>query len=148
MSIVLTRVTWYSRLLAVIFFIFGLPILTFYLGSQYEETKLSLESYGVSTIAPQSTVTTLAPTKTNTQTNTQASPAVALSGIQGKTSATGSIIVKKGTTVITETMIPKNGSFVFFLDPGTYTLSSSNKTFNEATIIVKARMMASVTLSQ
>ena len=31
--------TWYSKTLAAIFFIIVLPILTFYLGTQYQATK-------------------------------------------------------------------------------------------------------------
>ncbi len=33
------KVTWYSKLAAIIFFIGILPVLTFYIGTQYQEVK-------------------------------------------------------------------------------------------------------------
>jgi hypothetical protein len=45
------RVTWYSRLAAIIFFIGVLPVLTFCMGKQYAEVRTQ-ESYTVSTVAP------------------------------------------------------------------------------------------------
>ena len=37
MKIVWNQVTWYSKLLAVILFVFVIPALTFYIGMQYGE---------------------------------------------------------------------------------------------------------------
>ena len=45
MTIVWNKVTWYSKLLAAIFFIFVVPILTFYIGKEYERTRLAVEAY-------------------------------------------------------------------------------------------------------
>ncbi|MEA2715584.1 MAG: hypothetical protein QOG91_612 [Candidatus Parcubacteria bacterium] len=43
MKIVWNKVTWFSKLAAVIFFLLIVPILTFYIGRQYEKT---VETYG------------------------------------------------------------------------------------------------------
>jgi hypothetical protein len=36
------KVTWYSRLLALILFLLVIPVLTFYIGTQYEKTVIVL----------------------------------------------------------------------------------------------------------
>lgn len=147
MSIILTKVTWYSRLLAVIFFLIGFPILTFYIGTVYEATKISLETYGATVVAPASSISKLSASE-----DAQASPVATTllsSGIHGTVPhAEGSIIVKKGGSLITESTVPASGKFLLFLDPGTYTLSSDSNAFAQATVVVKANMMASIMLSQ
>jgi len=45
MNIKWNEYTWYSKLLAVIFFILVLPVWTFYMGTRYEESKLLNELY-------------------------------------------------------------------------------------------------------
>ncbi len=47
MNIEWNRVTWYSKLLAVILFIGILPVLTFYIGSKYEETVIAVNEAGL-----------------------------------------------------------------------------------------------------
>jgi len=44
MSIQFNKVTWYSKLLAIILFIGVIPTLTFYIGTQYEKTRIFLET--------------------------------------------------------------------------------------------------------
>jgi hypothetical protein len=53
------RVTWYSKLLAVILFIAVIPAWTFYIGTQYEKTALVLEEGNLSPfVAPKISPTT------------------------------------------------------------------------------------------
>jgi hypothetical protein len=48
MKIEWNRVTWYSKLLAVILFILVLPAWTFYLGMKYEETVIVVQASNLS----------------------------------------------------------------------------------------------------
>lgn len=163
MNIVWNRVTWYSRLLAVIFFVIVMPILAFYIGTIYEETKLSLETTAFSVVAPQSTVSTITDV-TNTQ-RSEGTPVTTPtpSGIQGilkekpclDTDPTCAdshtvIIVKGNQGIVTQTTVPANGKFVLYLDPGTYMLSPSADSFMFAsqTVVVKDHGMTTVSLAR
>ena len=55
MNIYWNKVTWYSKLLAIIFFIAILPTWTFYIGMQYEKT---VDSYNVNDTPSQVSVPT------------------------------------------------------------------------------------------
>lgn len=44
MKIVLNEVTWYSKLAAILFFLLAVPVLCFYVGTQYQLEKTTLES--------------------------------------------------------------------------------------------------------
>jgi hypothetical protein len=41
------QITWYSKLGAIILFIAVVPVLTFYIGTQYEKTVIDLNQFGV-----------------------------------------------------------------------------------------------------
>ena len=57
MKIVFNKVTWYSKLLAVFVFFVIVPLVSFYLGSYYEQTKIIIRN--INEIAPvQKTINT------------------------------------------------------------------------------------------
>ncbi len=53
MTIEWNKITWYSKLGAIILFIFVVPVLTFYIGMQYEQTKEVLSGYAAISISSQ-----------------------------------------------------------------------------------------------
>lgn len=52
MNIKWNEVTWYSRVLSIIFFLLVLPMWAFYLGLRYEEAKQAYKKIPVVTAAP------------------------------------------------------------------------------------------------
>jgi hypothetical protein len=115
MHIVWNKVTWYSKLAAVIFFIAVFPTLTFYIGREYQETVGILS------------------TKSETQKVVVSANSEEIdSGIYG-------IVYKKGTpfqgglritsktsNVIVETTPNSDGNFFILLPAGDYTISSTD----------------------
>ncbi len=124
MNIIWNKVTWYSKLLAALFFIFVVPALTFYIGKQYEQTKDALKSAGVQTIPiDRDGIEPMVASPSNSKTN-------AGSGIFGSAMIANepfkgfiSVRTSKGKPVTT-TKIRENGRFFLLLEPGSYELNA------------------------
>lgn len=138
MTLVWNKVTWYSKLLAAIFFIFVVPILTFYIGKEYENTRLSLKAYeNVPYIQTESD--SVLPIPAEQSDVKQSSKPTTTSGIYGeaKISTTckndtecvqkpyqGHLSVRDASgEVVTTTETRDDGKFFLLLPPGEYTLS-------------------------
>jgi hypothetical protein len=168
MAIVWNRVTWYSKLLAAIFFIFVIPILTFYIGQKYEETRLELSAYKTSQLpVDRDGIVPFV----NKASNDSASALGALtSGIYGIATVgptcpvervdnpcpdkpyQGFLIVKDNQNrVITTTKVRDNGRFFFLLPPGQYEISTTSDrpmpSMEPANILVQKNLITRVTLT-
>jgi hypothetical protein len=146
MVLVWNKVTWYSKLLAVIFFLCVLPVWTFFMGrwyeeavlynSMYEEVETPIEHTNVTKnsasdakkvvpVASASTIqsgikgiTTIGPTCPVQKTNDESCNDKAFSAHLVVTDSKG----KK----VTETITSKDGSFTFYLEPNTYYIDNAD----------------------
>ncbi len=138
MTIVWNTVTWYSKLLAAIFFIFAVPVLTFYIGKEYENTRLTIQSYEQIPYVQEETDSVL-PIPAEQSDIKQSSTPATTSGIYGEarirvSCSDASLCEKKPYqgylsvrdergTVVTTTETRNDGKFFLLLPPGTYTLA-------------------------
>lgn len=126
MNIQWNKVTWYSKLLAAIFFIFALPVITFYVGREYEETKKQLEEYEV--LEAQIGQDTISPL-TDKEGAASVTSAIPTSGLyakamqEGKTYVGYIAIEDSLGRIITTTKTRNDGHFFLLLPPGSYTVS-------------------------
>lgn len=128
-KIVWNKVTWYSKLLAAIFFIFVVPLITFKIGTEYAYTRAQLKSY---TVVPNEKGTkskgqTTIRQDANTESGIFAQVTTAISCAQKSACEekpyTGQIIIKRvNGEIATMTEVRKDGSFFALLTPGSYTI--------------------------
>lgn len=145
MTIVWNKVTWYSKLLAAIFFIFVVPIITFYIGKAYENTRLSIKAFE-NTPYIQSEGDGVLPIPVEQSDIIQSSKTATNSGIFGEAKIGTSCVSEENCNqkpyrgnlsirdsegnIITTTETREDGKFFLLLPPGTYTLAvvtSANK---------------------
>ncbi len=125
-KIVWNKVTWYSKLLAAIFFIFVIPVLTFKIGTEYAYTKILLQSFTIQSIPSaqvQSVNTSGVESGIFTHVTT-VSPSCETQSACEERIYTGQIVIKAmdGKTVAT-TKVRKDGNFFALLSPGSYKVS-------------------------
>jgi hypothetical protein len=140
MALVWHKVTWYSKLLALLFFLIVFPILTFCLGRQYQDTMFYLNE--VSKINVVEMPKSREPILKKSSFGGTAS-ALPLSGVEGvvtigptcpvqsvgdsacddKPISAHLVILDNGGRKITETVSRKDGTFTLFLYPGEYVIS-------------------------
>ena len=136
MTIVWNQVTWYSKLLAAIFFIFVVPLITFHIGKEYEKTQLIVQQVNTNIPVLEEDDIEPIPEEMAIQSGDQNS------GIYGEAKIgptcpvervnepcpdkpyQGHLAVRdsKGV-VVTTTETRSDGKFLLMLPPGKYTLS-------------------------
>lgn len=146
MKIVWNKVTWYSKLVAILFFIFIVPIIVFYIGKEYGQTQEMVNQYQSSVITPSDSI--IMPIPKNVQLQATTTPVINnLTGVSGIATLgptcpvqvagqtcpdspyIGTLIVSgnNGKTITTTRTRP-DGKFVLFLDAGTYTITLPTST--------------------
>jgi hypothetical protein len=134
------KVTWYSKLAAVIFFLLILPLWTFCLGRSYEKALLAIEEETRSSY-------TLSPLEEagNSFRNDTAS-AIGYSGVEGTVTISPTCpvetednpclpkpynaylsITTASGKVVTETVATKNGQFTVYLPVGEYIVKNASQ---------------------
>jgi hypothetical protein len=171
MTIVWNKVTWYSKLLAALFFIFVMPVLAFYIGNEYGSTKQELKQDQSAVLSPTGSTVMPIPPDVQAQNDSALATPLGLTGVSGvamlgpKCSAqttaqncsnnpyfgTLEVYGNDGKTV-TQTKTRTDGKFVLFLDPGTYAISlpPSNEPFPKmapAKISITKNSLAHITLN-
>jgi hypothetical protein len=142
--IIWTRVTWYSKLLAAIFFVFLFPALTFFLGKEYAYTEGILENQSNS----------IEKIEEETQKATEASVRISRSGITGQALYAdgqpfqGNLTAYEENRIITQTLVRPDGKFLLFLNPGEYTLTSNEGSLTPLPVLVEAHVISHVTISE
>jgi hypothetical protein len=115
MRIEWNHVTWYSKLGAVIFFLAILPVITFFIGSEYQKTVQILSASQTSQNTEGDTY------KTNNE-----------SGINGTVIQNGSPYIdglrisEMENGKVIETAPNQEGKFLLLLPPGTYTIEKTS----------------------
>lgn len=126
MTIVWNKVTWYSKLLAAIFFIFVVPAVTFHIGKTYEATRIEIASYSNPTSVTETDSINAMPQNMDLST-TASSVNSGIYGVAliGETPYAGHLAIKdmKGN-VVTTTKTRTDGRFFLLLQPGNYEISA------------------------
>lgn len=153
MDIQWNSVTWYSRLGALLFFLFVLPTLTFCIGREYEKTLQTISL--IDSISPKTggrEHTIISPYRTNSTRGASVS-SIELSGVRGEVLVQNRplsthLIVKdqKGKTV-TETVSDKDGKFFLTLPPGSFTIESTQTKGGQASVEIKKGEFAIATIA-
>lgn len=154
MAIVWNKVTWYSKLLAAIFFIFIVPAITFYVGKAYEFTQAQINALKVvNTTTEPDSVEAIPPDQLALESG---SPASVTSGIYGEafignSPYNGHLAVKDiSGKVITITKVRDDGKFLLVLRPGSYELEAMSSTpmpaFKPTDFAVQKDTLSKVTL--
>lgn len=140
MAIVWNKVTWYSKLLAVLFFIVILPIWIIYMKQQYESAMYAIEISNKIDVVSSSTIE-----KEATGEKKGALTSAVYSGVKGISTIgptcpaikegdptcedkpfSAYIIVKNNSgKVVTQTISRPDGLFALVLEPGTYTIEKA-----------------------
>lgn len=135
--IVWTRVTWYSKLLAAVFFIFLFPALTFFLGKEYAYTEKALENQ----------------TPSAQSFSQEDRSGFSRSGIAGQVlyedgqPFQGSLLVYQENNIVTETIVRADGKFLLFLEVGEYTLAPQEESLGPLPVLVEPHTISHITIS-
>lgn len=171
MTIVWNKVTWYSKLLAALFFIFVMPVIAFYIGNEYGVTRQTLKQYQSAVLNPSGSIVVPLPSNVQPSNDSALATPLGLTGVSGiamlgpkcPAQAKGQncsndpyigtleVYGSDGKTV-TQTKTRTDGKFVLFLDPGTYAISlpPSNEPFPKmapAKISIAQNSLSHITLN-
>ncbi len=128
MNIQWNTVTWYSKLAALLFFLIVFPMIAFGIGREYQKTVQFL-AYTTKPTQPQ---------------NTEAAKKQ-YSGIRGTTNPESLVAIKHENGGYSETVSNSDGSFIIFLNPGTYVVKTPQA---ETEVEVTTGTMSKITLIQ
>ncbi len=137
MKIIFNKVTWYSKILAVIVFIFVLPSLTFYIGMRYQEVK-GVNLANSESIKKEVSISELSDNSDTINLQCELNKKLKIRSMEVSNSpGPGSIYIPKNQTLITLQL--GNGKESGFLNELTYSSKSATYANEDKSLVLEVK---------